>query len=116
MGVMEWFNSLAGWQKGGVIILALVIALFVLALYIWGVVSILGLTKSKSGFMDIPGSSNPMDAFKVASGFNSIVNDPSRSGFSYDMQIASEDSGYRVGPGDRDTSAMTDAALAAGQK
>ncbi len=77
---------------------------------------VIGGSKSKSGFMDIPGNSNPMDVFKVSSGFNSIVNDPSRSGFSYDMQVASEDAGYRVGPGDRDTSAMTDAALAAGQK
>jgi hypothetical protein len=113
--MMEWFSRLTGLQKVGVI-LAPVIALFVLALYIWFVVTILGVTKSKSGFMDIPGNSNPMDVFKVSSGFNSIVNDPSRSGFSYDMQVASEDAGYRVGPGDRDTSAMTDAALAAGQK
>jgi hypothetical protein len=104
--------------RDGKILLAVcvVVTLVSLILMSLALAGVIGGSKSKSGFMDIPGSSNPIDAFKVASGFNSIVNDPSRSGFSYDMQVASEDSGYRVGPGDRDTSAMTDAALAAGQK
>jgi len=108
--MLDWFMKMTLPKQIGVVIAVLVVLFLVIFLPVWFT------RKSKSGFMDIPGNSNPMDVFKVSSGFNSIVNDPSRSGFSYDMQVASEDSGYRVGPGDRDTSAMTDAALAAGQK
>ena len=75
--------------------------------------------KPKAGFVEIPGTSNPMDVFSANTRFNGLLTEVGRqqpAGFSYDMQLSSEDSGYRVSAGERDNSALTDAALAAGQK
>ena len=70
----------------------------------------------KENYVNFQGtSSNPLNWPDTGHLHESIRTDGSRA-FSYDLPVGSEDTGYRLNVNERDASALTDAALVAGQK
>ena len=73
-------------------------------------------TPGKETYVNFQGtSSNPLNWPDTGHLHESIRTDGSRA-FSYDLPVGSEDTGYRLNVNERDASALTDAALVAGQK